>query len=150
MGWWGYRRNTVGHELIHCWSSVRATWVFHYNYTLYFYMYLEVSLITSFFNRKIIIKKEHIFGSSFLFPLANGFFPPGEFTAADFSRAGRMAGKPSADPASLPDCWDQSLCAPSITQGLGLSSGCFVSRVLYASLMMGTAVFTPQIQSALP
>lgn len=74
MGWWGYRRNTVGHELIHCWSSVRATWVFHYNYTLYFYMYLEVSLITSFFNRKIIIKKKSTFSvhlSFFLWPMAS-------------------------------------------------------------------------------
>ena len=70
MGWWGYRRNTVGHELIHCWSSVMATWVFHYNYTLYFYMYLEVSLITSFFNKKIIIKKRAHF--RFIFPFSFG------------------------------------------------------------------------------
>ena len=74
MGWWGYRWNTVGQELIHCWSSVMATWVFHYNYTLYFYMYLEVSPNNQFFNKKDYNKNNSTFSVHlpfFLWPMAS-------------------------------------------------------------------------------
>ena len=132
MGWWGYKLNTVGHELIHYWSSVMATWVFHYIYTLYFYMYLEVSPNNQFLRIKNNNKDKRTF-SVYL-----SFF---RWSMASFVQA---------DHASLPDWRDQSLCAPSITQRFGLPSGCSVSSVSYANRMMGTAVFMPQMQSALP
>lgn len=74
MGWWGYKWNTVGHELIHYWSSVMATWVFHYIYTLYFYMYLEVSPNNQFLRIKNNNKDKSTFSvylSFFLWSMAS-------------------------------------------------------------------------------